>query len=143
MERALSICDLAFTYKSWNGKPNAPLYDKLSLTLEVGSKTLLLAPFNLGKSTLARIICGVCPKYAEGQLGGSVEVFGKNVHEGEPWELLLDCGYVSQNPQEQFVATSVEDEIAFPLESLGLDQQEIERRLETALNHWGLEKLRS
>lgn len=104
---------------------------------------MLLAPFNTGKSTLARIISGLCPKYLPGTLTGSVEVCSQDLAHTEPWQLLLDCGYVSQNPQEQFVALTVEDEIAFPLESLGLERKEIGSRIDTVLANWGLEELRT
>jgi len=139
----LAIRDLRFTYQSWKEKGNSPVLTGLDLCLEHRSKTLLLAPFDQGKSTLARIISGLCPKYLPGILEGSVHICGKDIANTEPWELLLDCGYVSQNPQEQFVALSVEDEIAFPLEALGLSRAEIAKRVDSALANWGLEDLRT
>lgn len=47
-------------------------------------------------------------------------------------------GYVSQNPREQVIAPTVEDELAFPLESLGVEREEIERRISQAMEEWGL-----
>ncbi|MGH0053903.1 MAG: ATP-binding cassette domain-containing protein [Sphaerochaetaceae bacterium] len=140
---ALSIDQLSFTYHSWTEKRNEPLFANLSLHLAEGSKTLLLAPFNMGKTTLAKIICGVCPKYFPGDIEGKVAFFGKNLSSLEPWDLLSLCTYVSQNPQEQFVATSVEDEIAFPLESMGMDPVSMKGRLEMAIERWGLQELRT
>ncbi|HKL57714.1 MAG TPA: ABC transporter ATP-binding protein [Sphaerochaeta sp.] len=139
----LDIRNLSFTYQSWKKEENSPILTGLDLRLEHKSKTLLLAPFDRGKSTLARIISGLCPKYLPGSLEGSVHVCGKDLAHTEPWQLLHDCGYVSQNPQEQFVALSVEDEIAFPLESLGLGREEITRRVDASLTNWGLHDLRS
>ncbi|MFA7128453.1 MAG: ABC transporter ATP-binding protein [Sphaerochaeta sp.] len=139
----LKVNDLSFTYRSWGAKKNEPILSHLFCTLEEKSKTLLLAPFNTGKSTFARIISGVCPKYLPGSMEGDIQVCGKDLAYTEPWELLLTCGYVSQNPQEQFVATCVEDEVAFPLESLGLPQKEIAHRVDEALMQWGLEALRT
>ena len=139
----LDIRNLSFTYQSWKKEKNSPVLAGLDLRLEHKSKTLLLAPFDRGKSTLARIISGLCPKYLPGALEGSVHICGKDLANTEPWELLLDCGYVSQNPQEQFVALSVEDEIAFPLEALGLTRVEIARRVDSALVNWGLDDLRT
>lgn len=140
---SLSIRDLSFTYQTWGAEGGHAVLSHLNLELQRGSKTLLLAPFDTGKSTLARIISGLCPKYLPGVLEGSVHVCGKDLAKTEPWDLLLECGYVSQNPQEQFVALSVEDEIAFPLESLGLDKEEITRRVDSALSNWGLLALRT
>ncbi len=142
-EACLKVRDLHFTYQSWKEEQNSPVLSGVNLCLEHTSKTLLLAPFDTGKSTLARIISGLCPKYLPGVLKGSIHVCSKDLEQTEPWELLLDCGYVSQNPQEQFVALSVEDEVAFPLESLGLKREEITKRVDTALANWGLEGLRT
>jgi energy-coupling factor transporter ATP-binding protein EcfA2 len=139
----LEVRALCFTYHSWKEEKNTPVLTGVNLCLEHKSKTLLLAPFDTGKSTLARIISGLSPKYLPGVLEGSIHVCGKDLELSEPWELLLDCGYVSQNPQEQFVALSVEDEIAFPLESLGLKREEITKHVDTALTNWGLTPLRT
>lgn len=143
MQHALHISNLQFTYRSWKEEACESLFSDLSLTLEEGSKTLLLAPFNKGKTTLAKIICGVCPKYFPGNLSGSISLFGRELSTLEPWDLLSSCSYVSQNPQEQFVAASVEEELAFPLESLGLSRREMTERIDMALGHWGLESLRT
>ena len=142
-EPCLEVRDLCFTYHSWKEEKNTPVLSGVNLCLEHSSKTLLLAPFDQGKSTLARIISGLCPKYLPGSMEGTVHVRSKDLAHTEPWELLLDCGYVSQNPQEQFVALSVEDEIAFPLESLGLPRGEIAKKVDKALASWGLEPLRT
>ncbi len=142
-EPCLEVRDLYFTYQSWKEEKNSPVLTGVDLCLEHTSKTLLLAPFDTGKSTLARIINGLCPKYFPGVLEGTVHVCAKDLAHTEPWELMLDCGYVSQNPQEQFVALSVEDEIAFPLETLGLKREEIAKRVDTALTNWGLQPLRT
>lgn len=143
MQHALHISNLEFTYRSWKEEACDSLFSNLSLTLGEGSKTLLLAPFNKGKTTLAKIICGVCPKYFPGNLRGTISLFGRDLSSLEPWDLLTSCSYVSQNPQEQFVATSVEEELAFGLESLGLSRSEMKERIDAALGHWGLESLRT
>ena len=68
MPNALSIEHLSFTYHSYVQKQCESLFENLSLQIEEGSKTLLLAPFDKGKTTLAKIMCGVCPKYFPGTL---------------------------------------------------------------------------
>jgi energy-coupling factor transport system ATP-binding protein len=142
MREIAVVRDASFSYRSWNEKPERMVLRNLDCTFGEGSRTLLLAPFDAGKSTLARILAGLCPKYIQGTLTGTIEVCGKDLSRTAPWDLVCDCGYVSQDPQEQFVATSVEDELAFPLESLGLPREEIERRIGTALETWGLTHLR-
>ncbi len=141
MADALTITNLSFSYHSYQGRSVEPLFADLSLSLEEGERVLLLAPFDKGKTTLAKIISAVCPKYFPGTLIGTVSLFGTDLSTIEPWQLLTEVGYVSQNPAEQFIATTVEEEIAFPLESLGLPRSEMKRRIEAALSGWGLAHL--
>jgi energy-coupling factor transport system ATP-binding protein len=143
MQHALQLSRLSFTYRSWKEEVCDSLFSDLSLDLQEGSKTLLLAPFNKGKTTLAKIICKVCPKYFPGSLEGSITMFGMDLSTLEPWDLLGLCSFVSQNPQEQFIAASVEEELAFPLESMGIEREEMVRRITGALNLWGLQDLRT
>ncbi len=143
MDQALQLSHVCFTYRSWKEEVCEQLFNDLNLTLVEGGKTLLLAPFNKGKSTLAKIVCAVCPKYFPGNLEGDISLFGTQLSTMEPWDLLGLCSYVSQNPQEQFIANSVEEELAFPLESLGLEREQMSRRITDALQHWGLEHLRT
>lgn len=142
MADALTITNLSFSYHSYQERPLEPLFSDLSLSLDEGERVLLLAPFDKGKTTLAKIISGVCPKYFPGTLSGTVHLFGTDLSTIEPWHLLTEVGYVSQNPVEQFIATTVEEEIAFPLESLGLPRAEMSRRIEASLSLWGLTHLR-
>jgi len=143
MAETISVRDCTFTYHAWNGGQNKPVLSHFSLSLKTGEKLLLLAPFDAGKSTLARILAGLCPKYLSGELAGDLMVDGHDLRETEPWELVRSVGYVSQNPQEQFVAQTVEDELAFPLESLGVDRKEMHRQVEESLTRWGLVSLKS
>ncbi|HPZ16287.1 MAG TPA: ATP-binding cassette domain-containing protein [Sphaerochaeta sp.] len=142
MATALTITNLSFTYRSYDGIEAEPLLSNLNLVIGEGERVLLLAPFDKGKTTLAKIICGVCPKYFPGTLTGTISVFGHDLSLTEPWQLLTEVGYVSQNPAEQFIATTVEEEIAFPLESLGLVRSEMAERIDWALEKWGLTHLR-
>ncbi|HZJ88278.1 MAG TPA: ABC transporter ATP-binding protein, partial [Sphaerochaeta sp.] len=128
----------SFRYPSYDDGERALLFDKADLTIAEKERVLILAPFNSGKSTLAKIISGVCPKYFPGTLDGKISLFGVEINTVDPWDLLTDCGYVSQNPTEQLIATTVEEEIAFPLESLGLDHSEMHARVTAALEKWGL-----
>jgi energy-coupling factor transport system ATP-binding protein len=71
-------------------------------------------------------------------LTGTLSIDGCDLSHTEPWDLVEHVGYVSQNPQEQYIAQSVEDELAFPLESLGVGKQEMHQRVAEALAQWGL-----
>ena len=139
---SLDVTNLSFSYQGWVGENPPPLFEKLSFSILRGSKALLLAPFDSGKSTLGRMLVGGIPKYFPGRLEGAIKVMGHNLADIEVWDLLDLVTLVSQNPQEQFVASTVEEEVAFGLESLGLPPKEMRRRVEDALTNWGLDELR-
>lgn len=146
MSDIVSIKNLSFSYRNWESRnrqaTGVPVLSDIDLCLEDGSRTLILAPPDCGKTTLAMIMAGLVPKYMDGTLTGSITVDGHDLSSTEPWELVQSCGYVSQNPLDELVAASCEDEIAFPLESLGLPRYEIVRHIRDALAKWGLESMR-
>ena len=143
MMESLNIRRLSFSYRMYG--PSAkekPVLENLDLMLAQGSKTLLLSPPDGGKSTLSRIICGLSPKYLEGVLQGECVVQGIDVTSCEPWDLVEHCVLVGQNPQEQLLMTTCEDELAFPLESLGMNPEVMIRTVRTALREWDLLDMR-
>ncbi len=141
MALAVDLQDISFSYRDWEHGAHqacAPLFSHLSVSLEQGQRMLVLAPPGSGKTTLARMMVGMIPKYMDGTLTGSLCIDGVNLADIQPWDLVTRCGYVSQNPLDELVATTCEDEIAFPLESLGMPRYEIVRRVRSALDMWGL-----
>ncbi len=138
MSDYFKIEDLTFTYQGYGEEENSPVIENLSLTLKEGSKTLILGAPDCGKTTLARIMSSLLPRYIEGSLSGEVSLNGKSVTSTAPWELLEECTLVAQNPQEQLLMTTCGDEVAFPLESLAIQHPELESRVDAALEEWGL-----
>jgi energy-coupling factor transport system ATP-binding protein len=139
MMDALALRGLSFAYRSYNGTtPPKRVLDCLDLSLAEGSKTLILSPPDGGKSTLSHIICGLVPKYLEGDLEGSCLLQGVDVQSCEPWDLMEKCILVGQNPQEQLLMTTCSDELAFPLESLGVQRSDMVRSVRNALRIWNL-----
>jgi energy-coupling factor transport system ATP-binding protein len=96
-----------------------------------------------GKSTLARCLAGLIPHLYRGDFGGQVLIGGKSTTNMTLWQLAEQVGMVFQNPAAQMLASTVEDEINFGLENLGLDRVEISRRVEASLNRFGLAKMRN
>jgi len=135
---SLAIENLSFTYKSWNEKKNQPLLEKLNLTVLSGEKVLILSPPEGGKTTFSRIINALIPKFIDGNLSGNIHVNDKVLTDCQPYDLVRDICYVSQNPLEMFVSTTCENEVAFPLESLGLDSHCIAATVHRVLEKWGL-----
>jgi energy-coupling factor transport system ATP-binding protein len=114
-----------------------------ALDVQPGQIVLLAGPSGCGKSTLARCLAGLIPHLYHGQLQGRVSVDGLDTAEASLWQLSERAGMLFQNPRAQMLAATVEDEIVFGLENLGLERAEIRDRLEAALDRFGLQALRA
>ncbi|MCI1208060.1 MAG: energy-coupling factor ABC transporter ATP-binding protein [Treponema sp.] len=137
---ALTIKNLCFIYKNWTGENNPPVFSSLDFTVGKGEHVLLLAKPGSGKTTLARIVADLIPKFIDGYLNGIILIQGKNISGFEPYQLIQDICYISQNPAEMVITSTVENEIAFPLESMGIKRDMIVQRVQEALDQWGLRK---
>jgi energy-coupling factor transport system ATP-binding protein len=115
---------------------------RISLEIEPGSRLLVTGPSGCGKSTLARCLTGLIPHLYRGRLEGEVRLDGLCTHETPLWQLAEKAGLVFQNPSAQMLAHSVEEEIVFGLENLGLGAEEISDRLEAALARFDLQGMR-
>jgi len=137
--RALKIKELYFRYVT---SSRWALRD-VSLEVDEGEFVLITGPSGCGKTTLCRCINGLIPHFYEGEYKGEVVLFEKiKVHEHEPYELADKVGMVFQDPESQLFMTTVEREIAFGLENLGLDREEMKSRVEWVLELLGIEHLR-
>lgn len=115
--------------------------DLAALDVCRGQAILLSGPSGCGKSTLARCIAGLIPHLYHGRLGGEVRVDGLRTDETPLWRLAEQAGMVFQDPASQMIAASVEDEIVFGLENLGLPRAEVRARLDDATERFDLEPL--
>jgi energy-coupling factor transporter ATP-binding protein EcfA2 len=115
----------------------------ISITMRSGDAMLVTGPSGCGKSTLARCLTGLIPHLYRGRLSGEVWLDGRRAGETPLWQLAERAGLVFQNPAAQMLAASVEEEIVFGLENLGLDREVIRERLEDSLARFGLESLRT
>jgi energy-coupling factor transport system ATP-binding protein len=129
--------DVAYRYPQ-NDRGLAPV----SLDLKAGDVVLVTGPSGCGKSTLARCLSGLIPHLYHGEMTGEVWLDGLRTSETPLWRLAERAGLVFQNPAAQMLATSVEEEIVFGLENLGLGPDEIHERLEATLARFGLDPLR-
>ena len=128
MENIIEIKNVSFKYSSEEETENYVLND-LSLNIEKGSFTAVLGHNGSGKSTLAKLINGLLKPDS-----GSVEVLGMStLDEKKEMEIRRNVGLVFQNPDNQLVATIVEEDVAFGPENLGLPSDEIRRRVDDAL----------
>lgn len=128
MENIIEIKDVSFKYSSEEETENYVLND-LNLNIEKGSFTAVLGHNGSGKSTLAKLINGLLKPDS-----GSVDVLGMSTSdEKNEIEIRRNVGLVFQNPDNQLVATIVEEDVAFGPENLGLPPEEIRRRVDDAL----------
>jgi energy-coupling factor transport system ATP-binding protein len=114
-----------------------------SLNVEEGEFLLVTGVSGAGKSTLLRLLNGLVPHFYGGELSGSIRVAGRDPVGVGPGEMSDTVGLVFQDPEAQFVAEAVEDEMAFAMENAGLPLPTMRKRVEEALNALGIEHLRS
>ncbi|MEM1521684.1 MAG: ABC transporter ATP-binding protein, partial [Thermofilaceae archaeon] len=113
-----------------------------TLSADRGEFIVLVGPSGCGKSTLLRVLNGLIPHFYEGEFRGEARVAGLDVKRTPTHILARHVGMVFQDPENQLFLSSVEREIAFGLENMGLPRSEIKRRVEEALRLFGLEGLR-
>lgn len=128
---------VTFRYPSAN-RGLAPV----SLDVQSGEAVLVTGPSGSGKSTLARCLTGIIPHLYRGSLAGEVQLNGGKTTDQPLWKLAEHAGMVFQNPASQMLAPTVEEEIIFGLENLGLPREEISARLEAVLAQFNLTALR-
>ncbi|MGP3947370.1 ABC transporter ATP-binding protein [Streptomyces sp. 7N604] len=114
----------------------------VDLTVPEGELCLLVGPSGVGKSTLLSAISGLVPHFTGGTLHGRVTVAGRDTRTHKPRELADVVGTVGQDPLAHFVTDTVEDELAYGMESLGLAPGVMRRRVEETLDLLGLADLR-
>ncbi|MFI5803184.1 ABC transporter ATP-binding protein [Streptomyces sp. NPDC051561] len=120
----------------------APALQGVDLTVPEGELVLLVGPSGVGKSTLLGAVSGLVPHFTGGVLSGRVTVDGRDTRTHKPRELADLVGTVGQDPLSHFVTDTVEDELAYGMESLGIAPDVMRRRVEETLDLLGLTDLR-
>jgi energy-coupling factor transport system ATP-binding protein len=131
--------DVSVTYSD-AGKPALAHAD---FVIAEGELCLVIGPTGSGKSTLLGAVNGHVPHFTGGRLSGRVLVAGRDTATHRPRDLADVVGVVPQDPAAAFVTDTVEDEIAYGMESLGVDPATMRRRVEESLDLLGLADLRA
>jgi len=113
----------------------------IDLKVEKGELVALVGASGCGKSTLLRCLNGLIPHLYRGEYSGRVLLDGLEVGRTPPALLAQKAGLVFQDPEHQLFRFTVERDIAFGPENLGLSHEEVERRVREALHELGIEGL--
>ncbi|MGD2144895.1 MAG: ATP-binding cassette domain-containing protein [Anaerolineae bacterium] len=120
---------------SWKyADTNSFALENTNLDIEEGTSLAIVGPNESGKTTLVSAIKGLVPHSYNGVMRGHVEVFGKNVARSSSLDLAQKVGMVFSDPEAQFTAMTVLEELVFGMENLGLSVHEIDERLKWAIN---------
>ena len=114
----------------------------IDLVVEEGELCLLAGTTGSGKSTVLSAVNGLVPHFTGGTFSGRVVTDGRDTAQHRPRDLADVVGYVGQNPSASFVTSSVTDELAYTMESLGLPRRAMRRRIEDTLDLLGIDDLR-
>src|SRR6267143_2610104 len=115
----------------------------VNFSVERGEFVLLAGPSGCGKTTLCRCLNGLIPHFYPGMQEGEILVDGINVTSLPTSEVSRKVGYVFQNPENQLFALSVEKDVAFGPENLGLSRSEIRERVDWAMGVTGTTELKN
>ena len=139
MATAIEISDLTFAYAPAHpARPAEPVLCDISLTIAGGEFVALMGPVGAGKSSLCLCLTGLAPQTTGGEFAGRILVNGLDTRRTPAAEIALHAGIVFQDTEVQLFNASVEDEIAFGLESLNWAPADIETRIDWALEQVGL-----
>jgi len=135
---AILARNLSFKYAG----AQEPSMEGVNISIEKGEFVLLTGPSGCGKTTLCRCLNGLIPNFYSGELTGELEVDGVNVEGKTTAEMATHVGFVFQNPENQLFSLSVERDVGFGLENLGVPKQEAIERVEWAMRSTGILNLR-
>lgn len=124
MKPIIEINQIEFSYQ----EEATPALKDISFSINKGEWVAIVGHNGSGKSTLAKAINGLhLPQK------GTVTVGGMTLSEESVWDVRRMVGMVFQNPDNQFVGATVEDDVAFGLENQGIERSEMQRRVQDAL----------
>lgn len=134
----ISIKNVSFSYT--DSIDDAIIKD-INLQIESGECVVLAGESGSGKTTISKLINGLIPLYQSGTMAGDVFLGDKNTADMTLAEISKYVGSVFQNPRSQFFNVDTDSEIAFGCENLGVEPEEIRRRIDKTVKDFHLESL--
>ncbi len=138
MNPYITVCNLSYQYDDEDAHNRAPVLKNMSLEINQGEFVAVLGHNGCGKSTFAKLLNMILIP-----TDGEIYIDGKNIcdpdmTDEDVLEIRKNVGMVFQNPDNQLVATIVEDDVAFGLENIGVPSAEIRKRVDAALQDVGM-----
>lgn len=125
--------NLSFSYTDGDGKLEHPALDGVSVDIREGEYVAVLGHNGSGKSTFAKLLNLILEPTAGKLVIGGTELTGRELSDEEVLQLRRQVGMVFQNPDNQLVATIVEEDVAFGPENIGVEHPELRRRVDDAI----------
>lgn len=132
----LSVSNLSCSYD------NKLVFSNFSFSLRGGETLAIVGQSGSGKTTLAYCLVGIIPNIIQAKVSGEILLNGKSILGKRPSELIEDINIVMQSYETQIFGLSVEEDVRFGLENLGLEEDETKNRVDLVLRILGLEKYR-
>jgi len=130
-KKVISIKDLEYIYKDGTHALHG-----VNLDIHEGESVALIGSNGAGKSTLVKHLIGVLWPSA-----GSIEVNGKKLDKSTVWDVRSTVSIVFQNPDDQIFCTTVDEDIAFGPVNLGCSEEEVQKRVASAVKKVGIEDI--
>ncbi len=134
----IEVKNLVYSYPG----ASKPSINDVSLKVEKGEFVLITGPSGCGKTTLCRTFNGLVPHFYQGDLKGEISVAGIDTLKNHTYDMAKRVGLVFQNPENQLFALSIEKDVAFGLENVGVSRQEMRKKVDWALNQTGIYDIR-
>jgi len=134
----IEVKNLTFTYTG----SNKPAIKNINFSIDKGEFVVITGPSGCGKTTLVRCFNSLIPSFYRGEISGKIDVLNLDASKSNTSTLAKKVGFVFQNPENQLFSLSVERDVAFGPENLGLKRDETRQRVDWAMNIAGIENLR-
>lgn len=135
----LELKDISFQYGS--DSEMTENLSNISISIAEGEVVVFTGESGCGKTTLARVLNGLCPNFYEGTLSGEYQINGNNSRNLSIGEIGLLIGSVFQDPRTQFFATNSTDELVLAMENRGFSPEKMRENLHKVVSEMGIEAL--
>ena len=137
-ETFIKVENLSFSYEADTDSKSIPAVDNVSFEIKKGEYVAVLGHNGSGKSTFAKLLNFILEPTSGKIVVDGLDITSPNVTDDDVYELRRKVGMVFQNPDNQLVATIVEEDVAFGPENLGIEPAEIRKRVDEALETVGM-----